>query len=744
MASRVFPRHNWIPPAAQICGLALGTFVAAVPAQAAEATADEEPLQEVIVTANKREENLQRVAITAIVLSGDQIRDRVIRDAVDLSVNTPALSANATAGRSGKASFSLRGVGLLNFAETNEAAVAIYKDELYIAPLSAGIVSLLDLQRVEVLKGPQGTLFGRAAPGGLVHFVANRPELGSNAGYVDASVGSYDAITIEAAQNFALGERAALRLSAKRLENSGWIENRIGPDTNRDLQTSVRAQLRFQPNERINNTLKLEHAEVGTSATNGFVHMTIGRNAAGEFIEVQAPDGLGFFNDTSDYWSGALDDPGLLDLRSRLAQNTLTVDLGADLQLTSITGFLDVEKEYFEDLDVGPTFFRRAFVGLDTRQLVQELRLSNAARNSDVRWTAGAFYFDWDTTTQLFIARGPQSDFSGSYTEQGRQSAAVFGQVEWDFAQRFTLTAGARVERESVDFFTQLVPASPLPAGRMATDVRQALTPITLTDLTGEKRSYVSGGLGLSYRATDRLLAFATYRRGTKPAGFNAPLSALPPRFFAYDQEKLDAYEIGVKAENASGNLVANATAWYYDYADYQASQRLTLEVGSVLSNADAQLAGVDASLLWSPSPLWQLGTEGTLIARRSADLVLDPRVGPVTLEVPYAPRLSITSHIERAVPLARGEISMRLEHVYKSQVKYIIDQPFPVFTGGQQQLINARVDWTLDQLSIGAFVENATNDEYALYKAGNTGVGFGRYVPGRPRWWGLQVRYDW
>jgi hypothetical protein len=132
------------------------------------------------------------------------------------------------------------------------------------------------------------------------------------------------------------------------------------------------------------------------------------------------------------------------------------------------------------------------------------------------------------------------------------------------------------------------------------------------------------------------------------------------------------------------------------------------------------------------------------LIARRSADLVLDPRVGPVTLEVPYAPRLSITSHIERAVPLARGEISMRLEHVYKSQVKYIIDQPFPVFTGGQQQLINARVDWTLDQLSIGAFVENATNDEYALYKAGNTGVGFGRYVPGRPRWWGLQVRYDW
>ena len=207
-------------------------------------SSDPDSGQEILVSARRRDERLQDVGITATVIGGEALSKLNLVNSADLVLAVPGLTNNATAGRTGKANYNLRGVGLQNFSNLNEAAVALYKDELYIASLTGSQTSVFDLERIEVLKGPQGTLFGRSASGGLVHLISRKPKLSETGGYAEASYGSYDYLKLGGAVNVPLGENVAIRASGHYQRNDGWIKNLLGPDQAQEKELAARIQVR--------------------------------------------------------------------------------------------------------------------------------------------------------------------------------------------------------------------------------------------------------------------------------------------------------------------------------------------------------------------------------------------------------------------------------------------------------------------------------------------------------------------
>jgi len=201
-------------------------------------------LDEVIVTAQKREQKLQDVSVSITAFSGEAMRELNMANSVDIAGQTPGLNVGTPVGEGNNPSITLRGVGLNDFNDNNEGPIAIYRDEVYQAAMPGLTFQLFDLERVEVLRGPQGTLYGRNATGGLVHFISNKPseEFG---GFLDLSLGDNGQVKAEAAIGGALGESVQARLSVATNQYDGYVKNRIGPDGNEGDSTAYRLQANF-------------------------------------------------------------------------------------------------------------------------------------------------------------------------------------------------------------------------------------------------------------------------------------------------------------------------------------------------------------------------------------------------------------------------------------------------------------------------------------------------------------------
>src|SRR5262245_5787333 len=223
-------------------------------------------LEEIIVTAQKREHKIQHIGMTITAFTGDDIRDFGFTNAQDLAKQTPALSFNLNANDDVSMTFSLRGVGLDDFSAFNEAPVAIYFDGVYQATLAGNNTQLFDLERVEILKGPQGTLYGRNTTGGIVHFISRKPTKELE-GYVDASLGEYALRRIEAAVSGPFGDSVQGRLSGVYVKSDGYSEARFpGVEDGGDAREyAVRGQLQFQQNDPSNVLLSLSYVDADFS-----------------------------------------------------------------------------------------------------------------------------------------------------------------------------------------------------------------------------------------------------------------------------------------------------------------------------------------------------------------------------------------------------------------------------------------------------------------------------------------------
>lgn len=645
---------------------------------------------EVIVTAQKREESAQDVGISITTLSGEQMESLGYTNAQDVT----ALAAGvATVQPNGEANYAvgIRGVANNDFTSNVESPVAIYVDETYISQMSGAGFLLFDIDRVEILRGPQGTLFGRNATGGLVHYLSVKPTTDEFNGYGSFTYGNFDRFKAQGAVNIPMGDTLSARISLATHQGDGYAFNRLNPDKdlNNANESAGRVQLRFQPNEDFDLLLnaRFGHQNIRT----GFFEYASAILPTGDYTPgVPNPDLGNYVDLDGDVYAGDFDFTGQNKTNTEGYTGRFDWNLGF-AKLTSITDLQSVERDYMEDSDASPANYFNFFLTTDAEQFSQEVRL--AGDMEKLKWVLGFYYLDIDINdsngakaTDLFAALfGPVAvaGFNGVRNPYSldTKSWSLFGQFEYALADELTLIGGLRYISEKKDYvyddYVALFPE----------DVTSGLDPRIMnldppaSFVGNRKDSNIAARAQLNWTPSDGILAYASWNRGVKSGGYNAPLLPTPifltQEFMTYDPEKLDAYEVGVKLDLGRARL--NASGYYYDYKNCQAFSILGLDTFTL--NADCENKGFEVEVQGSAAKgldyLFGVGftdAEVTNILGVTVDAVTPlgtlPAIIPGGKQRPVqTPKWNLTGLVRYEFPVPGiGNLALQVDGQYRSE----------------------------------------------------------------------------
>jgi len=556
-------------------------------------------LEEVVVTAQKREQTLQDVGIAITAFSGEEIDQLGYTDSTKVALLAPSVDVSAGGGGQNQ-QFVIRGASLNEFNEIAEGTTAIYVDEGYIANIGAGIFSIFDVERVEILKGPQGTLFGRNATAGLVHYVTRGPTDEFEA-YADLTYGSYDQFNFQGAVGGPLSERLRARLAVYYNRHDEILNNRFplgqvggsfpggGEDHWNDDTLAGRLKLQWDVNEamtfdfmshgyrmvqgenpyqsvptiavldaagRQTEVIPVGANEVNEALGPGGIGVDIDGDGdserpvpGGDFFGFIDPDGDGL--DVSKDW--AFDDEAVFEFYG--FSGKLNWRVGDNMHLTAISDFKSFDRIQTTDVDAGPV---NQFVFeqiTDQWQFTQEIRLNWEGSRS--RWVAGFFYLKVNTDYNngfmippgsLLIPAGPSLGIPAGQPFDApndmtldTDSFSLFGQVEYDLTDQLTFIAGARVIQEEKDFRLRALASISDDLLRIDLDEPTFFFPTSAEDPSGApftegtSDTLWAGKLQLEWKPTDDWLFYAGVNRGVKAGNFNAPLPLTGPPLAAED-----------------------------------------------------------------------------------------------------------------------------------------------------------------------------------------------------------------
>ena len=682
-------------------------------------------LEEIVVTAQKREQSLSDVNLSVTAFSGDAIDKLGFSNSVDIASQTPGLNIGTPVGEGNNPSLVLRGVGINDFNDNNESTVGMYIDEVYMGALAGQTFQLFDLDRVEVLRGPQGTLYGRNTTGGLVHFISKKPTQDTD-GSISVTAGEYSLIEVEAAQNLILGEGVAARVAVAKKDHDGYVENRIGPDANEADSLAYRVQLSVDVNDSWNVLLNAHGGDSDTIAPK-YQH-----EATDDFAGGSATDALGYADTDGDVFAGEYDRDGVLDIETNGQSLTLTGDLNDSMTFTSITALENVEKIHQEDTDTGPVPALEPTFAVDHEQITQEFRLNIAS--GDNNYVLGAFYYDADIEGfQDLDIRGIGDILLETDFTQDVKSVAIFGHGEFALSDKLDLTVGLRYTDEEKDFtYTQDVDARTLgaPGIERVLDIDSSL-----------ENDEFSGNVGLAWDVSDKTRLFTNLSRGFKSGGFNIGFGTGDP----YEDETLTSFEVGTKIDFGSSRL--NATAFYYDYEGLQALTFDSATASSAISNAsDATVQGVEFELVANPTDNLEINA-GLSLLDTEIDSISTPVGTLPDRELVLAPDTTANILARYTQPLNSGAaLSYQIDGSYQAEHFFdVVNQP--VSRQGGYSVWNARVAWTSadENLEVALWMKNIGEKEYKVYTFDFTGIlGFNQQFFGPPRWAGATVKYSW
>lgn len=706
---------------------------------------------DIIVTASRREERLQNVGIAVSAYSGDQLTTLGVTSGKDLVRATPGLNFTAPTGSSGSIVFNLRGVGLNDFGVGNEGPVAIYIDDVYQASLNSGAAPTFDLERVEVLRGPQGTLFGRNATGGLVQFISVRPKdvLG---GDIDIRAGD-KSVYGEGAINVPLAPGLAARVSGVVEQVRPYIYNRDGPNGSGVDRLAGRFRLAYTGAD-FDADLIVRAGRSKSRAQFTFVPTATNAQGLGVPVDVPAHDVFGVPNtpslgalDDGNPYTGAVNNPGLDHRDNFGATLQLKARLSDAVELVSISDFTRNTTQYAEDSDVTPLQIAEITSDSRTKQYSQELRLSGSG--GAVNWVLGGFYFHnqvWNGRRfNVYVSDAAfNSDFGLTV-----ESYALFGEAAVKVASTLTLIGGLRWthERHTVDFTQDLIvdldgsglysPTNFIE--RIFTFDRQ-----TVGAAARQANGQVSGRARIEWRPQPGILAYAAYNRGFKSGGFNNPLDAshLTNAQMPYGPETLSSYDIGLKTEWANGRLRLNVNAFHYDYDNFQAFR--TEGLSSFLSNVNAKIDGVDVDFSVRPTSRLDLSGGFELLRARAYDIDL-PNGSKADRWLANAPRFSANANLHYELPAGQDAVLLDLNGRYVSSQYFDISNA-PVVQEKAYGLMDARIAWQFNHKKTQLYVSaiNLFDHRYRLYAVDVNALGFSQAMYAEPRRVTVGVKTSW
>ena len=714
-------------------------------------------LEEIIVTAQKREQNIQDVGIAITAFSGEQMRQLGYTNAQQITALAPGVH---TVQPNGEANYALaiRGAANSDFVANQESPVSMYVDEVYISQMSGAGFMLFDMERVEILRGPQGTLYGRNATGGLAHFVTNKPEQ-EFGGYGQVTVGEYDQVKFQGAVTGGLTEGLSARLSVATHHNSGYIENRLDPgnDLNNANDYAGRAQLLFEPNDDFSLLLNTRYS-LQEIRTGFFENVSGSVDEVGNGIKEDncalVTNFNGYCDGDGDNFAGDYDKLGFNDLETWGVTGTLKWDLG-DKQVTVIMDRQSVERDYIEDSDASPFADFNFYLTTDAEQWSTEIRLNG--ETDRLRWVAGFYYLNIELADSNgaeipLLGVDPSGasglDGDGNYTgldtpyTQEKDSWSLFGQLEYQLSEQLTAIGGFRWIDEKVDFHYINNVVSFINDG----SVKRNGNPNILVPL-GDHRDVYNEGLWsakaeLDWQPNDDLLVYASWNRGVKGGGYNAPFDATASDDFlgqfGFAEEELDAFELGFKSSLMDGLARLNVSAYYNNYKDFQAFTIVGLAT-NVISAPDAESLGFEAELFVTPS-------EGLDVAFGVSynDMEVTLPDGTKTTSI-QSPEWNLNGLIRYEWPVMNGRMAIQGDIHYRSEHYHALTRADAVTENGYH-LANARLSWASadDKWEVAVFADNITDEEYVVQSFDLAGVlGWIEEYYGRPRWVGGSLSYN-
>jgi iron complex outermembrane recepter protein len=710
-------------------------------------------LQEILVTASKRGENLQNVGISVSALSGNEVRELGANSTVDIVNLTPGVQLISPNTGSNNF-FSIRGVSQVDFSEHEESPVAVYLDDVYISQ-SAGTAALLfDTKRVEILRGPQGTLFGRNATGGLVQYVSEEPT-DTLTGYGDLTLGSYNQQRFEGAIGGPLADGVQTRLSIATDHSDPWLHNVSGNgyDADNGNDWAFRWQTRVEPTENLAFLLNLRDAVTDVHAglyKEEASYLNPNNHDLGTPVPANVNifgtcPGCDMFGYRDNYdWTTA--DSNRLGFDSTSTQGvTLKATYhAAGVNLTSISDYTRFTKNYYEDSDSSPNDVLAYGSLVHVKQYSQEARIDNGGSDT-FRWVAGVYglHIDGSYQTTLYIPVDSPADAYRNPFHLNTTSFAVFGQDEYDLTQNLTLITGARWSHEykTMNFASyQLSGAEP---NDQPIATSYLFNPAIDGNLAKLSQGDWSARAALDWRLTGDVMAYVSWNRGIKAGGFNAPLAVVnvDPKQLKFGGETLYAYELGLKSEFLDHRARLNVASFYYDYENYQAFnfQGLT----QLVFNAPARVYGGEMELTLQPTEALRL-QQGVSYLHATAEDVPLPDGTLATRTMPQSPTVTLNG-IARYQWVVIGEhhLSLQGDYSYRARFNFALSNG-PSTEQGGYLLLNGRLAYSdaADRWSVGAYVENLLDKHYATAILDVSSLGFSQMVVSKPRWAGVELTY--
>lgn len=733
-------------------------FIATSPAFAQQ---DSSFGDDIIVTAQKRETSLQKTAISMSVLSGEALRDQQIGNVSDLAQSMPSVNFGQT---TGNARIAIRGVGFDNISVGNEGRVAFHVNGVYISRPSAALAGFYDVQRVEVLRGPQGTLYGRNATGGAINVILAGPTDFLD-GYVDASYGNYNNLKLEGAVGGPITDILSARVSFSVVERDGYGKNRTNNfDVDDQSTRAIRGQLRIRPSDAIDIHLEGDYfhekdhaygwhlmgpgslpapATATTPALPGIIPKGLRLGGTLPANPRDNPSDIGPFNNR-EFWGFA---------------GTVNADLGG-ADLTSITGYRYARFHSLSDFD-GTEVPISAYDQMErSRTFSQELRLSGDFDRGE--WMLGGYYFHESLLGGTRVALDPliltgsndsniplpaPTSIRQGLTLLGTQKTnafAGFANVKYELVDNLSLRVGARYshEKKAVVELNGINMAAPYPP--VISDVNADFPGARHSQQNATWKSFTPS-ITLEYQATGNLFTYVTYSKGFKSGGFN--LGNIQP---AFAPEKITSYEGGIRADWLNGLLRTNVSGFYYDYKNLQVSQVVGAAI--VIQNAaTARLYGMEAEVTAHPMADLNLSGGLSLLHSEYRDFVsIDPAraaLGPINLagnRLTQAPTYTLNLSADYTVHSKVGDFNLRGEGRFVGR-NYFSQYNLANVSQPGHSLFNAFLTWKGESgLNAGLYVRNIANKRIissALVSSTLVGAGLlGTYEP--PRTYGASLGY--
>ena len=758
-------------------------------------------IEEVLVTARRREESAQRVPIPITALSADRLLSRGITDVANVEQLTPNMSFNARSFSRHTAQIFIRGIGQVNVGPTQDPKVGVYVDGVYLGRPQGTIFDLLDVERIEVLRGPQGTLFGRNTTAGVVQVITKKPDAEFDA-TVRGGIGNAGQVSAEGMVNLPLIDGVlAGRVAFQMRKDDGWMKDASGREWNTTDSRSLRGRLLWTPNDAVKVSLAAEFYRADETAgladceellggPTGFNFFPLVFGVYDELSRACRPDG-------NPYRSNDNDENGL-----EMDTDSLALTVGWDvggLTLTSITAWRDMKARNGSwglgtDFRGGPSFHIEVLQDLKSPydQLSQELRVGGNAFGERLTWIAGLYGFTenaasrnwvpimrglppptdpaqaplWNAPHPAFGTLGNFVQFVQRFNSRRQEldatnrSWAGFAEATFDVTERWAVTAGWRWTKDTREFKRSqwladfsfdprfFCPGNTGPDGR------------ALRSYCKREVSYSQSTPRaiVNYTPTDDLMLYASYSRGYSSGGMNGDIRMRP-----YEPEISDNWEAGMKSQWFDRRLQLNASVFQNDYENQQITVGRVVDgrpIADLINAQRATIRGVELELLATPAAGWFVTlTYGFQEGEYDEFTVVDNRINPVTFEetrevrdlsdtefLDFSPPRNLNVSVAREFPLGGGgSLTAQIGYNYRGPAYSALAitrlnrhrQP-------SYELVDARLRWDLanGRTSVSLWGTNLNDELYYRNAHDVVDLGMLLYYYAEPRRLGLSVEH--